>query len=196
MLSIEYRLAPEYPYPAPLEDAYSGLVWLAAHAAELDVDPDRIAVMGDSAGGGLAAAVAILSRDRGGPALAHQILLYPMLDDRTTTPDPEIVPFAGWTYSDNITGWNALLGERIGDTPVDPTAAPLDSSTPPDSPPPTSRSASSTSSPTRTSPTHSPSAMPGYPSNCTCTQASRTSMTPSRSTPTFHDAPSPTVTAC
>ena len=56
--------------------------------------------------------------------LARQILLYPMLDDRTTTPDPEIVPFAGWTYDDNITGWNALLGERDGDTPVDPTAAP------------------------------------------------------------------------
>jgi acetyl esterase/lipase len=115
MLSVEYRLAPEYPYPTPLEDAYAGLVWLAAHAAELDVDPDRMAVMGDSAGGGLGAAVAILSRDRGGPGLAHQILLYPMLDDRTTTPDPEIVPFAGWTYSDNITGWTALLGERVGE---------------------------------------------------------------------------------
>ena len=70
------------------------------------------------------AAVAILSRDRGGPPLARQILLYPMLDDRTTTPDSEIVPFADWTYDDNITGWNALLGERVGDTPVDPTAAP------------------------------------------------------------------------
>ena len=124
MLSIDYRLAPEHPYPTPLEDAYAGLVWLAAHAAELDVDADRIAVMGDSAGGGLAAAVAILSRDRGGPPLSHQILLYPMLDDRTITPDPEILPFAGWTYSDNITGWNALLGERVGNPSVDPTAAP------------------------------------------------------------------------
>jgi acetyl esterase/lipase len=122
MLSVECRLAPEYPYPTPLEDAYAGVVWLAAHASELDIDPDRGAVMGDSAGGGLAAAVAILSRDRGGPPLAHQILLYPMLDDRTTRPDPEIVPFAGWTYSDNITGWNALLGELVGDTPVDPTS--------------------------------------------------------------------------
>jgi acetyl esterase/lipase len=124
MLSVDYRLAPEHPYPTPLDDAYAGLVWLAAHAAELGVEPDRIAVMGDSAGGGLAAGVAILSRDRGGPPLAHQILLYPMLDDRTTTPDPEIAPFAGWSYDDNITGWNALLGERVGDTPVDPTAAP------------------------------------------------------------------------
>ena len=124
MLSVEYRLGPEHPYPTPVEDAYAGLVWLAAHAAELGVDTDRIAVMGDSAGGGLAAAAAILSRDRGAPPLARQILLYPMLDDRTTTPDPEIVPFAGWTYDDNITGWNALLGQRGGDTPVDPTAAP------------------------------------------------------------------------
>ena len=124
MLSVDYRLAPEHPYPTPVEDAYAGLVWLAEHANELKVDPNRIAVMGDSAGGGLAAAVAILSRDRGGPALARQILLYPMLDDRTTTPDPELVPFAGWTYDDNITGWNALLGERIGNPSVEPTAAP------------------------------------------------------------------------
>jgi len=124
MLSVEYRLAPEHPSPTPLEDAYAGLVWLAAHAGELDIDPDRIAVMGDSAGGGLAAGVAILSRDRNGPPLTHQILLYPMLDDRTTIPDPHIAPFAGWTYNDNITGWNALLAERLGSTSVDPTAAP------------------------------------------------------------------------
>jgi len=123
MLSTDYRLAPEHPHPTPVEDAYAGLVWLATHAAELGVDPDRIAVMGDSAGGGIAAAVAILSRDRGGPALARQILLYPMLDDRTTTPDPEIVPFAGWTYDDNITAWNAPLGPRDHNSQVDPSAA-------------------------------------------------------------------------
>jgi acetyl esterase/lipase len=124
MLSVDYRLAPEHPYPTSVEDAYAGLVWLAAHAAELGVDPDRVAVMGDSAGAGIAAAVAILSRDRGVPALARQILLYPMLDDRNTTPDPEIAPFAGWTYDDNITGWNALLGPRDQDSQVDPPAAP------------------------------------------------------------------------
>ncbi|MCU4185633.1 alpha/beta hydrolase [Acidiferrimicrobium sp. IK] len=124
MLSIDYRLAPEHPYPTPVEDAYASLVWLAGHATELGVDPDRIAVMGDSAGGGLAAAVAILSRDRGGPPLARQILLYPMLDDRNTAPDPEIVPFAGWSYEDNITAWNALLGPGHEDRAVDPSAAP------------------------------------------------------------------------
>jgi acetyl esterase/lipase len=124
MLSLDYRLAPEHPHPTPVEDAYAGLRWLATHASELGIDPDRIAVMGDSAGGGLAAAVAILSRDRHGPDLARQILLYPMLDDRTTTPDPYIAPFAGWSYDDNVTGWNALLGERHDDSQPDPSAAP------------------------------------------------------------------------
>ena len=87
MLSVQYRLAPEHPHPVPVEDAYAGLTWLAGRAGQLGIDPGRIAVMGDSAGGGLAAGVAILSRDRQGPAIAHQLLIYPMLDDRTTTPD-------------------------------------------------------------------------------------------------------------
>jgi acetyl esterase/lipase len=124
MLSLQYRLAPEHPHPTPVEDAYAGLVWLAAHAADLGVEENRLAVMGDSAGGGLAAGVAILSRDRGGPALAHQLLIYPMLDDRNTTPDPQIVPFAGWSYADNVTGWDALLGTGHEQRDVDPSAAP------------------------------------------------------------------------
>jgi acetyl esterase/lipase len=124
MLSLEYRLAPEHPHPTPVEDAYAGLVWLAGHADELGVDLNRLAVMGDSAGGGLAAAVAIVARDRGGPTLKHQILIYPMLDDRNTKPDPHIAPFAAWSYDDNVTGWTALLGDRIGGPQVDPSAAP------------------------------------------------------------------------
>lgn len=124
MLSVDYRLAPEHPHPTPVEDAYTGLLWLAAHADELGVDADRIAVMGDSAGGGIAAAVAILSRDRVGPAVVRQILLYPMLDDRTATPDPYIAPFAGWSYDDNVTGWTALLGDRAGGPDVEASAAP------------------------------------------------------------------------
>jgi acetyl esterase/lipase len=110
MLSLEYRLAPEHPHPTPVEDAYGGLAWLAGHATELGIDPGRIGVMGDSAGGGLAAGIAILSRDRKGPAVASQLLIYPMLDDRTTVPDPYIAPFAGWSYDDNATAWDALLG--------------------------------------------------------------------------------------
>ena len=112
------------PASPPVEDAYAGLAWLAGHAAELGIDPGRIAVMGDSAGGGLAAGVAILSRDRKGPAVARQLLIYPMLDDRTTTPDPYIAPFAGWSYDDNATGWNALLGTGHEHREVDPPAAP------------------------------------------------------------------------
>jgi acetyl esterase/lipase len=124
MLSVQYRLAPEHPHPVPVEDAYAGLTWLAGHAGQLGIDPGRIAVMGDSAGGGLAAGVAILSRDRQGPAIAHQLLIYPMLDDRTTTPDLYIAPFAGWSYDDNATGWNALLGAGHEKRDVDPAAAP------------------------------------------------------------------------
>ena len=75
--SVEYRLAPEAPFPAPLEDCYSALKWLAAHAADLNVDPARLAVAGDSAGGNLATATALLARDRDGPALRYQALFYP-----------------------------------------------------------------------------------------------------------------------
>ncbi len=123
-LAVDYRLAPEHPFPTPVEDVYAGLQWLHEHATELAVDPARIAVMGDSAGGGLAAAVSILARDRGGPAIARQLLIFPMLDDRTTIPDPHIVPYAAWTYEDNITGWQAFLGARAGGTEVPALAAP------------------------------------------------------------------------
>jgi acetyl esterase/lipase len=124
MLQVEYRLAPEHPHPTPVEDCSAALGWLAEHAAELGVDPARIAVMGDSAGGGLAAGVALMARDRGGPAIARQVLVYPMLDDRTTTPDPEVAPYATWSYDDNVTGWGALLGEAVGTDDVSPYAAP------------------------------------------------------------------------
>ncbi len=124
MLSVDYRRAPEHPHPTPVEDCYAGLHWLSAHAAQVGVDPTRIAVMGASAGGGLAAALALLARDRGGPALTRQILIYPMLDDRNTIPDPAIAPFALWSYDDNSTGWGALLGDAIGGPDVPAYAAP------------------------------------------------------------------------
>ncbi|MFD7941201.1 alpha/beta hydrolase [Streptomyces sp. NPDC059755] len=124
MLSVEYRRAPEHPFPTPLEDAYAALCWLHEHAGELGVDRGRIAVMGDSAGGGLAAALSILTRERGGPAIARQILLMPMLDDRTTTPDPHIEPYLLWSYEDSRTAWPALLGDAAGRPEVPATAAP------------------------------------------------------------------------
>jgi acetyl esterase/lipase len=124
ILSVDYRLAPEHPHPAPVEDVYAALVWLHEHAVELGVDPARIGVFGDSAGGGLAAAVSILARDRGGPAIAKQILVMPMLDDRTVTPDPQLAPFAVWTWDDNRTGWEALLGTAAGGPDAPAHAAP------------------------------------------------------------------------
>jgi acetyl esterase/lipase len=123
MLSVSWRRAPEHPHPSPVEDSYAGLAWLAANAADLGVDPARIALMGDSAGGGLAAGAALLARDRGTP-VARQILIYPMLDDRTTVPDPFLVPYAGWSYDDNYTGWHALLGDALGGPDVPEAAAP------------------------------------------------------------------------
>jgi len=119
MLTVDYRVAPEHPHPTPVEDCYAALRWLAEHAVDLGADPARLAVAGDSAGGGLAAGVGLLARDRGGPALALQLLIYPMLDDRTRTPDPELpANFLTWTYQDNVTGWDALLGSAGGDVPI------------------------------------------------------------------------------
>jgi acetyl esterase/lipase len=124
MLMVDYRVAPEFPHPTPVDDCHAALGWLAEHAAELGVDDNRIAVMGDSAGGGLAAGVALLARARGGPRIAQQLLIYPMLDDRTTIPDQRLEPFLTWTYDDNVTGWTALLGDHTGTEDVPPAAAP------------------------------------------------------------------------
>ncbi|MEZ0050440.1 acetyl esterase/lipase [Mycobacterium sp. MAA66] len=125
MLLIDYRVAPEHPHPTPVEDCYTALLWLAEHAAGLGVDPNRIALMGDSAGGGLTAAVALLARDRGGPAVAEQLVIYGMLDDRTVEPDPQLpVEYITFGYSDNRTGWGALLGSSVGADDVSPYAAP------------------------------------------------------------------------
>ena len=123
VLAVGYRLAPEHPHPHPVEDSYAGLAWLAAHAGELGVDPGRIALMGESAGGGLAAGTALLARDRGLP-VARQILVYPMLDDRNTVPDPAQAGFALWSYDDNYTGWHALLDGKLGTGDVPAAAAP------------------------------------------------------------------------
>lgn len=113
ILSVDYRLAPEHPIPAPLEDCYGGLRWLHEQAGALGVDPQRIAIGGESAGGGLAAALAILARDRAEYAICHQHLTYPMLDCRTGREGHEGDPLVGeyiWTRSLNRFGWDAYLG--------------------------------------------------------------------------------------
>ncbi|KOS66247.1 alpha/beta hydrolase [Lysinibacillus contaminans] len=122
-LAVEYRLAPENPGTGLVEDTYAAITWLIEHASELGIESNRIAVMGDSAGGGIAAGVAILARDRETPLL-KQILIYPMLDDRNLEPDMYIVLFASWTYDNNYTGWKALLGEDLAGDNVSPIAAP------------------------------------------------------------------------
>lgn len=125
VVSVEYRLAPEAPHPAPVEDCYAGLVWTAQHAADLNVDPDRIVIAGASAGGGLAAAVALMARDRGGPALFGQMLLCPMLDDRNDTPSAfQMAGLGVWGQADNAFGWGALLGAARATDGVSPYAAP------------------------------------------------------------------------
>ena len=125
VVSVAYRLAPETPHPGPVEDCYAGLVWTAEHAHELGVDPARIILGGASAGGGLAAAVALLARDRGGPALLAQMLLCPMLDDRNETPSSyQMAGLGVWDRAANEVGWTALLGAARGGPDVSPYAAP------------------------------------------------------------------------
>lgn len=125
VVSVEYRLAPEHPDPAPIQDCYEGLLWTHKLATEIGGDPDRIVVTGTSAGGGLAAGVALLARDRGGPRLLGQVLMCPMLDDRLTTPSSQELDGEGiWDATSNMTGWNALLGERRGGSDVSMYTAP------------------------------------------------------------------------
>lgn len=125
VVSVEYRLAPEHPYPAPVEDVYAGLVWTAENAKELGADPERIVIAGASAGGGLSAALALLLRDRRGPRPLGQLLMCPMLDDRNDTQSVHQMAGLGiWDRTANETGWTALLGELRGGPDVSPYAAP------------------------------------------------------------------------
>jgi acetyl esterase len=126
IVSVDYRLAPENPFPAGLEDCYAGLSWFSAHAAEFGVDPERIAIHGGSAGGGLCAALALLARDRGGPSIAFQYLGIPELDDRlNTTSMTTFVDTPTWNRPAAIRSWDAYLGAgRRGTDDVTRYAAP------------------------------------------------------------------------
>jgi len=115
VVSVDYRLAPDHPFPAPLEDCYAALQWLAAQAGTLGIDPNRIAIGGDSAGAGLAAALAQLAHDRGEIRPVFQLLVYPMLDDRTAT-RKDIDPKAhfAWNNTNNRFGWESYLNQSCG----------------------------------------------------------------------------------
>jgi len=129
--AVDYRLAPEHPAPAALDDCYAALAFLSAHGPRHGVDPARLALVGDSAGGGLAAGTALLARDRRlHPPVAKQVLVYPMLDDRTTVAaaarpaDWALRPFLTWSEADNVLAWDAYLGpaRRGSDRPGDVSA--------------------------------------------------------------------------
>jgi acetyl esterase/lipase len=125
IVSVGYRLAPETPHPGPVEDCYTALAWLHDEAAALGVDPARVAIYGESAGGGLAAGLALLARDRGETPIALQILSAPMIDDRTSMKSDHH-PFTGefqWTRESNRFGWSMLLGHEPGGEGVSPYAA-------------------------------------------------------------------------
>ncbi len=125
ILAVDYRLAPEHPYPAPLEDCYCALQYLFEQAATLHIDKTRIAIGGASAGGGLAAGLALLARDRGMLQPAFQLLLYPMLDDTNVQPASSgQADSLLWTRANNASAWQAYLGALAGSRQVPPHAAP------------------------------------------------------------------------
>lgn len=121
-VSVEYRLAPEAPYPAPVRDCYRALSWTHENTTELGIDPGRIGIGGTSAGGGLAAALALMTRDRGEFEIAYQLLIYPMIDDRQQTPSSQW-PAPIWPAEANTFGWRAYLGDMKGTEAVPPYAA-------------------------------------------------------------------------
>ncbi|MEU0940580.1 alpha/beta hydrolase [Embleya sp. NPDC005971] len=125
VVSVEYPLAPDARYPEPLEGCYAGLLRMVADADALGIDADRIIVGGKSAGGGLAAALALLTRDRGGPTPIGQLLLCPMLDDRDDTfSGRQLAGVDTWDRTSNTTAWRAALGDRYGAADLPPYAAP------------------------------------------------------------------------
>lgn len=132
VVSVDYRLAPEHPFPAPLDDCYAGLCRLAGHAGRLGVRPDRIALWGDSAGAGLAAALTLLARDRGGPAVCFQHLCSPALDDRLETASARMFTDTPvWNRRNAVRSWEAYLGDGVrGTAGVSPYAAPARAAVP------------------------------------------------------------------
>ncbi len=116
IVSVDYRLAPEHPAPAAIDDCYAALQWMGANAGDLGYDPDRLAIYGGSAGGGLAIATALMVRDHGGPAICFLMPIYPMIDDTNTTPSShEITDVGIWDRDGNIESWGWYLGGKAAD---------------------------------------------------------------------------------
>ena len=128
VISPDYRLSVDQPYPAALEDCYAALLWMKEHADKLNIRDDQLMVGGDSAGGGLAAALAIYARDREEAAIAFQMPLYPMIDDRMITGSSRDNDAPVWNTKSNVTGWKSYLGELYGtdDVPAYAAAARLE----------------------------------------------------------------------
>ena len=116
-ITVEYRLAPEHPFPAPLEDCYAGLKWVSDHAGELGINPKYLMVAGQSAGGNLAASLTMLCRDRNGPKLCAQVMDSPMLDDRMkTNSSHQYISEGSWSRGSNGMAWDAYLGDSVRGT--------------------------------------------------------------------------------
>lgn len=178
LISAGYRLAPEHPYPAPLDDVYAGLLWTAEHAADLGLDADRIVVAGTSAGGGLAAALSLSVRDKGGPRLVGQLLMCPMLDDRNDSASAHQMDGVDvWDRSWNGFGWKALLGSECGARTCRLTPHPPAPRSCPDCHPPSSTSAPRRRCATRPSPTPTGSGGPVALPSCMCGPAATTRST-------------------
>ncbi|WP_313469717.1 alpha/beta hydrolase [Lysinibacillus sp.] len=126
VVSIDYRLAPEHPYPAAIEDCYAGLVWMTNKEQSLGIDVRRVAIAGASGGGGLTVALALMARDKGGPSIIFQMPLYPMLDNRNETHSSyEIIDdHATWNRTNNMTAWRMYLGEEENINALSPHAVP------------------------------------------------------------------------
>lgn len=126
VVSVDYRLAPEHPYPAAIDDCYAGLTWMTDEAELLGVDLDRIAIAGASGGGGLTAALALMARDKGGPALIFQMPLYPMIDNRNITASSHEISAdnATWNRKNNLEAWSMYLAEGTDASAVSPYAVP------------------------------------------------------------------------
>jgi acetyl esterase/lipase len=125
VVSVEYGLAPEHPYPAAIEDCYAAWQWRSGGPSDLEIDPGRIVLIGERAGGGLVAALALLARDRGGPQPVGQMLATPMLDHTNNSPSVKQLDGIGlWDKKSNQTGWSAYLGAIAGSPNMSAYASP------------------------------------------------------------------------